>query len=85
MSEALIRLDATERAELAIKLRDYCDREIGVEIGNFDAEFMLDFMISRLGVLCYNQGLLDAQAAIAKRVDTLTEAIGELEKSPPRR
>ncbi|GHD65825.1 MULTISPECIES: DUF2164 domain-containing protein [Jeongeupia] len=85
MSEALIRFEPAERAELAARLRTWCDREIGLELGGFDAEFLLDFAINEIGTQCYNRGLLDAQAAIAKRVDTLTDAIAELEKAPPRR
>ncbi|AOY00299.1 DUF2164 domain-containing protein [Jeongeupia sp. USM3] len=85
MSEPLIRLDPAERAELAARLRHWCDREIGLELGGFDAEFLLDYVIKEIGTQCYNRGLLDAQAAIAKRLDTLTDAIGELERTPPRR
>ncbi|WP_432719376.1 DUF2164 domain-containing protein [Jeongeupia wiesaeckerbachi] len=85
MSEPVVRFTPAERTELAARLRGWCDREIGLELGGFDAEFLLDFVVGEIGVQCYNRGLLDAQAAITKRLDTLTEAIGELEKMPPRR
>lgn len=62
------------------KIRVYVESELGHEIGRFDAEFLLDFFMNEIGVYFYNQGLYDAQAMLAKRVDEISESILALEK-----
>ena len=54
--------------------------ELKIELGGFDAEFLLDFLSKELGAYYYNQGLRDAQAVFLKRVGELTDQVSELEK-----
>lgn len=79
-----IEFDKATRGDLAQLLRDYLKRECDAEIGNLDAEFLLDFITAKLGPRFYNQGLRDAAVALAKRMDLLTETLEELERPEPR-
>ena len=50
------------------------------EIGQFDAQFLLDFFAEEIGVYFYNRGLYDAQSILERKLDDISEAIYELEK-----
>ena len=70
-----------EAAEAAAKaLSKYLKAELDVDIGGFDAVFLVDFITERLGPHYYNQGLYDAQAVLLKKADELGEAVLALEK-----
>ena len=62
------------------KIQAWFDQELDQEIGQFDAEFLLDFFSEQVGKFYYNRGLYDAQAILDDRMDIITEAIAELEK-----
>lgn len=69
----------TEKAEIVAKIQKYFNRELGQEIGGFDAEFLLDFFAREIGNYFYNQGLYDAQAILSTKLDDLNDAISQLE------
>ena len=69
-----------EKALLVSKIQRYLSEEFDQNIGQFDAEFLLDFFSRELGAYYYNRGLYDAQAFLEKRLDTITEAIVEIER-----
>lgn len=75
-----IAFSAEEKAILTDKLQGYLADEFAVELGRFDAEFLLDFIGRELGAYYYNRGLYDAQAVLAARVESISEAIDEIEK-----
>jgi uncharacterized protein (DUF2164 family) len=75
-----IKLSPDNKAELIGKLQDYFDHELDHELGQFDADFLVDFITKEFGNIYYNQGLHDAQAILESRIDSLVEAIAELEK-----
>jgi uncharacterized protein (DUF2164 family) len=75
-----IKFSNLEKEQLVNKMQKYFERELDQEIGQFDAEFLLDFFSKELGSYYYNRGLYDAQAVLGERVDQLTEAIDELEQ-----
>ncbi|MEO0424527.1 MAG: DUF2164 domain-containing protein [Pseudomonadota bacterium] len=76
----MIELSKTDRAQLVVRLQDYMESELDQTLDQFAAEFLLDFLTRELGPYYYNQGLLDAQALLEKRLESITEAIGELEQ-----
>jgi len=49
-------------------------------MGQFDAEFLLDFFSEEVGSYYYNRGLCDAQAYLEKKIETISEDIYQLEK-----
>lgn len=75
-----IKFSKDEKTALTNRLKLYFREELDQELGQFDAEFLLDFITEELGTYFYNQGLLDAQAVLEKRMETISEAIAEIEK-----
>ena len=75
-----ISFSADEKAVLVRKLQDYLAETLDQRIGQFDTEFLLDFIGRELGAYFYNRGLYDAQAILARKVDDLQDAIVQLER-----
>lgn len=78
---AEIEFTKPERAALLQKLQDYCSTELDRDLGNLEAECLLDFIASEIGPNFYNRALYDAQAVVSVRAELLGESIVELEKS----
>jgi uncharacterized protein (DUF2164 family) len=78
MSE--ISFSKEEKTQLVSALRNYIQDELKLEIGQFDTEFLLDFISREFGNVYYNRGLHDAQVLMQAHVDGIVEAIYELEK-----
>ena len=51
---------------------------------HFDAELLLDFFSKEIGPYFYNRALYDAQVIIQSKVETLNDAIYEIEKPTTR-
>ena len=77
---SLIEFSKEEKEILIQKIKHYFREELDREIGQFDAEFLLDFFSEKIGVYFYNRGLNDAQAILKSRVDSILDAIYEIEK-----
>ncbi len=79
-----ITFSTAEKEQLIAKIQHYFNHELAQDIGQFDAEFLLDFFSNEMGGYYYNRGLFDAQAIIAGKLDnvseTVNEAISEIEK-----
>ena len=75
-----IELSKETRANLTRKLQRRLKDEFGLEIGGLEGEELLDFISETIGPYFYNQGLQDAQAIFRDKVETITEAIYEIEK-----
>ena len=74
-----IEFTKEEKELLVHKLKHYFTEELDQEIGQFDAEFLLEFFGKEMGMYYYNRGLSDAQDIFKSRVDSITDAIYELE------
>ena len=75
-----IRFSESDKALMVQKLQRYFAEELDHELGRFEAEFLLDFIGKQIGACYYNQGLYDARAVLEKHVESLGEAIYQLEK-----
>ncbi len=75
-----IDLDKDTREKLTHGLSRYLKDELDLEVRGFDAQFLLDFITERLGPYYYNQGLHDAQALFQKKIESITDAVYELEQ-----
>lgn len=78
MSE--IEFSKDEKDIIVKKIILYFSEELEQKIGQFDAQFLLDFFAEEIGPYFYNRGLYDAQSILEKRMDDVAEAIYELEK-----
>jgi len=68
---------------LSQRIQTYFITELNQELGNFEAEFLLDFFSENIGPYYYNQAIRDVQKHLSGYVDTLNERIDELEKPLP--
>ncbi len=78
---AEIEFSRTERTVLIEKLQAYCSDELDRELGNLEAECLLDFIGKEIGNSFYNRALNDARALVSARAELLGESIIELEKN----
>lgn len=76
-----IKFSKEEKEILVTKIQFYFDQELNQELGQFDAEFLLDFFSDEIGGFFYNRGLYDAQAFVEERVESITEDLFQLEKT----
>lgn len=77
---AEIEFSREEKDAIARKVQLYFREELEQDIGLFDAEFLLDFFAKEIGPFFYNRGLYDAQALLEERMQSVAEAIYEIEK-----
>jgi len=75
-----IKFTKQEADEIVIKIQSYFVKELDNEIGQFEAEFLLDFFSEKIGPYYYNQGLTDAKSVIEERVESIADALYEIEK-----
>lgn len=78
MSEITFSKD--EQALIVRKLQLYFSEELKQQIGQFDAEFLVDFISKELGAYYYNRGLYDAQAALNAKLEDVQDAIYQLQQ-----
>ena len=79
-----IKFEKEERAAIVAKIQRYFVDELDSEIGAIPAELLLNFFTEQIGPFYYNQGLGDAQAAMARMVDNINDEIHGLEQREAR-
>ncbi len=75
-----IVFSAEEKLILVHRIQGYFANELSEEIGQFDAEFLLDFFNREIGAYHYNKGLQDARTLIEENVQHLSQTFYEMEK-----
>ena len=75
-----IELKRTDKDVIVKRLKQYFEDELDQQIGQFDAEFLLDFFTEEVGAFFYNQGLYDAQQVIYERVEMIKESLYDIEQ-----
>lgn len=75
-----IEFSSSQKNVIVQKIQRYFQEELDQELGQFDAEFLMDFFSKEVGAYYYNQGLHDAQAMIEKQLESIADAIYEIEK-----
>lgn len=78
MSE--IEFSKEEKEIIARKIQLYFSEELNQDLGQFDAQFLLDFFAEEIGPYFYNRGLYDSQTILESKLEDISEAIYELEK-----
>lgn len=78
-----IEFNPEEKRELVRRLQSYFELELDQELGQFETEFLLDFISETMGPFYYNQGIYDAQALLQEQLEQVGDAIFQLEKTPP--
>ena len=77
----LVEFSTAEKAAIVDKVKRYVEDQLDQEIGSFEAEFLLDFFAEKIGGHYYNRGLQDAQAVLSSKLEEVSDALYELEKS----
>lgn len=75
-----IKFTTQEKEILVSKLQKYMTSELETELGQFDAEFLLDFISKEMGSYFYNRGLYDAQILLENKINDISDALLEIEK-----
>ena len=75
-----IEFSREEKEIIARKIQLYFTEELDQQIGQFDAEFLLDFFAEEIGPFFYNRGLFDAQTVMETRLADISETLYEIEK-----
>ena len=75
-----LEFNSEEKKILVHKIQNYFQNELSEEIGQFDAEFLLDFFSKEIGSYHYNQGLKDARTLIEENTQNLSQTFYEMEK-----
>ncbi len=78
--EIIIKFSKEEKELLIPKIKMYLKEELDTDIGNFDAEFLLDFFSEEVGAYFYNRGIQDALDMLDNRMEEVKESIYVLEK-----
>lgn len=77
---SIIEFSKEEKELLVKKIQLYFTEELDQKLGQFDAVFLLDFFSEEVGPYFYNRGLYDAQTILESRMESISEAIYEIEK-----
>jgi uncharacterized protein (DUF2164 family) len=75
-----IEFTQEEKTYIVQKIKKYFIQELDEEIGQFDAEFLLDFFGDELGPYFYNKGLQDAQKVLESQIDVIKETFYTMEE-----
>ncbi|CNG37266.1 DUF2164 domain-containing protein [Yersinia enterocolitica] len=78
MADITFTREQTQR--MTDKLQRYLEQEHNIELEDFDAEFLLQFISRELGAHFYNQGINDAIAQVEAKILDLSDSILWLEK-----
>lgn len=76
----MIKLERAQKEALATAIQDYMQDELSIEIGQFDSEFLIDFITEKLGAVYYNKGVEDAKSLIERRMLEVSDELYEIEK-----
>ncbi|WP_140195850.1 DUF2164 domain-containing protein, partial [Vibrio parahaemolyticus] len=74
------KLERAQKETLASAIQDYMQDELSIEIGQFDSEFLIDFITDKLGAVYYNKGVEDAKAVIERRMLEMSDELYEIEQ-----
>ncbi|MBF7071912.1 DUF2164 domain-containing protein [Glaciecola sp. MH2013] len=75
-----IKFSAQEKEILIHKLQAYMSKELDFELGQFDGDFLLDFISEEMGAYFYNRGLYDAKLRVEEKIAQIDEALYEIEQ-----
>ncbi|MES0810828.1 DUF2164 domain-containing protein [Roseibium sp. SCPC15] len=75
-----IELSHQDRAALGRQVQRFVQDELDLEIGNMDAEQLVEFLVKTAGNHCYNLGLQDAQILIERKAEDISSELSAMEK-----
>ena len=79
----MVELNPHQKGIIVEKLKIYFDRELDFDIGQFDAEFLLDFFAKEVGVYFYNKGIENAKEVMEDKFQEIDMALFDIEQPEP--
>ena len=79
----MIEFTKENKEEIVMKIQAYFLDEIKQDIGQIDAEFLLDFFAKEIGCYFYNQALTDVHALLENQMELMADTVYSLEKEIP--
>ena len=76
----MINISRKNKDKITHNLQEWLRENLEQEIGNLDAEFLLDYFTENLGGFYYNQALSDVHSLIAEKTESLADSIYDLMK-----
>ncbi len=74
-----IEFSKSEKEIVIGKIQSYLDDELDFEIGQFDAEFFMDFLSREIGAYYYNRGLHDARLVLERKLKDIDDDLYAIE------
>lgn len=74
-----IKLEPGVKQRAVQSLRQYFEEHLEQELGNLDAEFLLDFVVGQVGPPIYNAAVADVQVYLRDRLADLDADLFEPE------
>jgi|TARA_B100001971_G_scaffold124740_1_gene114847 uncharacterized protein (DUF2164 family) len=71
----MIKLSKENKEKITQEIQEWFSENLDQEIGNLDAEFLLDFFAEKIVGFFYNHALSDVHGLINERTETLTDEI----------
>ncbi len=75
-----IELEREAKVPLIASTQRYFKEKLDTELGNLDAEFVIEFFLKEIGPVIYNRAIRDAQVVLSQRVAELDGACWEPEE-----
>ncbi len=75
-----VELSPEARRAASARLKAWLADELDIEVGQLQAEMLLDVFAAEIGPLFYNRGLADARNVIASKAEDMAEALYGLER-----
>ena len=76
----MINISRKNKDKITQDLQEWLRENLEQEIGNLDAEFLLDYFTENFGGFYYNQALSDVHSLIAEKTESLADRIYDLMK-----
>lgn len=77
----VMKLSRERKKQLSERVKAYFYNQRSEEIGDLQAELLLEFMINELGPTIYNQALDDAIKAVGERMIALEDDLHAMKKA----
>lgn len=71
----MIDFTKEQKEDLTPKIKDYLLNEFDLEVGTFEAEFLLEFFLKELSAPIYNKAIQDTSDEYRVRLETIHEDI----------
>lgn len=84
LGKMVVELDKDAKARAVKAIQKHFEERRDEEIGNLEAQFLLDLLLEQVGPAIYNRAIRDAQALMQDKLVDLDGELFEPEPSEPR-